>query len=84
MTNNFLSSQSRAAPCVRHRSSAAAVLAGGGVHVPVRETDGAGNMAVVTGRTVHDGHCAQLSQAVAAEFIARGHFAAHIRQMRAL
>ena len=40
--------------------------------------------AVVTARTVYDGHCAQLAQAVAAEFIVRGHFATHLRQMRAL
>jgi len=39
---------------------------------------------VVLARTVQDGHCAQLAQAVTADFIAQGHFAAHIRQMRTL
>ena len=38
----------------------------------------------VLARTVHDGHCAQLAQAVTAEFITRGHFATHIRHMRTL
>jgi GntR family transcriptional regulator/MocR family aminotransferase len=40
--------------------------------------------AFTTARTVYDGHCAQLSQAVTAEFILQGHFAAHIRYMRQL
>ncbi|MDW5499107.1 PLP-dependent aminotransferase family protein [Pseudomonas lundensis] len=35
-------------------------------------------------RTVYDGHSAQLMQAVTAEFIQQGHFAAHIRYMRQL
>ncbi|MEE4407496.1 PLP-dependent aminotransferase family protein [Serratia sp. C2(1)] len=35
-------------------------------------------------RTVYDGHSAQLMQAVTAEFIHQGHFAAHIRYMRQL
>ncbi len=38
----------------------------------------------VTARTVYDGHSAQLMQAVTAEFIRLGHFAAHIRYMRQL
>lgn len=38
----------------------------------------------VTARTTVDGHSAQLPQAVAADFIAEGHFAAHLRLMRAL
>ncbi|CAI0702924.1 MocR-like pyridoxine biosynthesis transcription factor PdxR [Serratia ficaria] len=38
----------------------------------------------VTARTVYDGHSAQLMQAVTAEFILQGHFAAHIRYMRQL
>jgi GntR family transcriptional regulator/MocR family aminotransferase len=38
----------------------------------------------VVARTVQDGHCNRLAQAVTAEFIARGHFAAHIRRMRLL
>lgn len=38
----------------------------------------------VTARTVYDGHSAQLMQAVTAEFIRQGHFAAHIRYMRQL
>lgn len=37
-----------------------------------------------TARTVYDGHSAQLMQAVTAEFILQGHFAAHIRYMRQL
>nr|WP_099061641.1 PLP-dependent aminotransferase family protein [Serratia sp. BW106] len=37
-----------------------------------------------TARTVYDGHSAQLMQAVTAEFIQQGHFAAHIRYMRQL
>lgn len=40
--------------------------------------------AFVTARTVYDGHSAQLMQAVTAEFIHQGHFAAHIRYMRQL
>jgi len=40
--------------------------------------------AAVSVRTAQDGHCAQLAQAVTAEFMARGHFAAHVRHMRAL
>ncbi|EIC84885.1 PLP-dependent aminotransferase family protein [Serratia sp. M24T3] len=35
-------------------------------------------------RTVYDGHSAQLMQAVTAEFIQQGHFAAHLRYMRQL
>ncbi|WLT31725.1 PLP-dependent aminotransferase family protein [Geothrix sp. PMB-07] len=35
-------------------------------------------------RSVYDGHCAQLPQAIAADFITQGHFAAHIRLMRQL
>ncbi|CAI0702137.1 HTH-type transcriptional regulatory protein gabR [Serratia entomophila] len=38
----------------------------------------------VTARTLYDGHSAQLMQAVTAEFILQGHFAAHIRYMRQL
>ncbi|MBQ5947507.1 PLP-dependent aminotransferase family protein [Massilia sp. ST3] len=38
----------------------------------------------VKARTVMDGHSAQLAQAVTAEFIAHGHFARHLRQMRLL
>lgn len=37
-----------------------------------------------TARTLYDGHSAQLMQAVTAEFIQQGHFAAHIRYMRQL
>lgn len=33
---------------------------------------------------VFDGHCAQLMQAVTAEFILQGYFASHIRYMRQL
>ncbi len=40
--------------------------------------------AMVTARNVHDGHCAQLAQAVTADFMAHGHFAAHLRLMRRL
>ena len=40
--------------------------------------------AFVTARTVYDGHSAQLMQAVTAEFIRQGYFAAHIRYMRQL
>lgn len=39
---------------------------------------------LVRTRTVMDGHSAQLAQAVTAEFIAHGHFARHLRQMRLL
>ncbi|QNM97072.1 MocR-like pyridoxine biosynthesis transcription factor PdxR [Chitinimonas koreensis] len=39
---------------------------------------------LTTARTVHDGHCAQLAQAVTADFIEQGHFAAHLRYMRQL
>ena len=35
-------------------------------------------------RTVFDGHTAQIMQAVTAEFIEQGHFAAHLRNMRQL
>jgi GntR family transcriptional regulator/MocR family aminotransferase len=35
-------------------------------------------------RSVQDGHSAQLAQAVTADFISRGHFAAHLRLMRQL
>ncbi|MDT9002432.1 PLP-dependent aminotransferase family protein [Paucibacter sp. APW11] len=35
-------------------------------------------------RSVQDGHSAQLPQAVAADFISQGHFAAHLRLMRQL
>ncbi|KAB7895869.1 aminotransferase class I/II-fold pyridoxal phosphate-dependent enzyme [Rouxiella sp. S1S-2] len=35
-------------------------------------------------RTVYDGHTSQLMQAVTAEFIQQGHFAAHLRYMRQL
>ncbi|QDQ26253.1 PLP-dependent aminotransferase family protein [Chitinimonas arctica] len=37
-----------------------------------------------TVRTIYDGHGSQLMQAVTADFIARGHFAAHLRYMRQL
>lgn len=40
--------------------------------------------AFTTARTLYDGHSAQLMQAVTAEFIQQGHFAAHIRYMRQL
>ena len=39
---------------------------------------------MVTARSVYDGHVAQLSQAVTADFIAQGHFAAHLRLVRQL
>ncbi|MFM2448116.1 MAG: hypothetical protein RIS44_566 [Pseudomonadota bacterium] len=39
---------------------------------------------LVTARSVMDGHSAQLPQAVTAEFMAQGHFAAHLRHMRRL
>jgi GntR family transcriptional regulator/MocR family aminotransferase len=35
-------------------------------------------------RTVFDGHSAQLPQAITADFIEQGHFAAHLRHMRQL
>lgn len=35
-------------------------------------------------RTVYDGHTSQLMQAVTADFIVQGHFAAHLRYMRQL
>jgi GntR family transcriptional regulator/MocR family aminotransferase len=38
----------------------------------------------VTARTTSDGHPAQLSQAITAEFLSQGHFTAHVRQMRRL
>ncbi|MDM4767932.1 PLP-dependent aminotransferase family protein [Pelomonas sp. SE-A7] len=38
----------------------------------------------VTARTTQDGHAAQLPQAVAADFLRQGHFAAHLRLMRRL
>ncbi|MEJ6000878.1 MocR-like pyridoxine biosynthesis transcription factor PdxR [Paucibacter soli] len=40
--------------------------------------------ALVTARNIHDGHSAQLAQAVTADFITQGHFAAHLRLMRQL
>ncbi|WP_334150480.1 MocR-like pyridoxine biosynthesis transcription factor PdxR [Hyphomicrobium sp.] len=40
--------------------------------------------AFVTARTLVDGHSALLNQAVLAEFMASGHFTAHIRRMRQL
>ena len=40
--------------------------------------------AFVTARSVYDGHTTQLNQAVTAEFMRQGHFAAHIRYMRQL
>lgn len=40
--------------------------------------------ALVTARNIHDGHSAQLAQAVTADFMRQGHFAAHLRLMRAL
>jgi GntR family transcriptional regulator/MocR family aminotransferase len=39
---------------------------------------------MVTARSVYDGHVAQLAQAVTADFMAQGHFAAHLRLMRLL
>ncbi|MCE3001858.1 MAG: PLP-dependent aminotransferase family protein [Xanthomonadaceae bacterium] len=39
---------------------------------------------LVTARTVHDGHPSQPMQAVAADFMDEGHFAAHLRLMRRL
>jgi GntR family transcriptional regulator / MocR family aminotransferase len=38
--------------------------------------------AFVAARTLADGHSPQLMQAVVADFIAEGHFAAHLRRMR--
>ena len=40
--------------------------------------------AFTNARSAFDGHTPQLSQAVTADFMAQGHFAAHIRQMRLL
>ena len=40
--------------------------------------------AFVTARTLMDGHSAYLNQAILAEFMADGHFTAHIRRMRQL
>ncbi|MFY3383908.1 PLP-dependent aminotransferase family protein [Paracidovorax sp. MALMAid1276] len=39
---------------------------------------------LVTARTIYDGHPAQPVQAVAADFMDQGHFAAHLRLMRQL
>ncbi|MFM2402697.1 MAG: hypothetical protein RL223_577 [Pseudomonadota bacterium] len=39
---------------------------------------------LVTARTIYDGHCSQPMQAVVADFIDQGHFAAHLRLMRQL
>ncbi len=39
---------------------------------------------LVTARSVYDGHVAQLAQAVTADFMVQGHFAAHLRLMRLL
>ena len=39
---------------------------------------------MVTTRSVYDGHVAQLAQAVTADFMAQGHFTAHLRLMRQL
>ena len=39
---------------------------------------------MVTARSVYDGHVAQLAQTVTADFMAQGHFAAHLRLMRQL
>ncbi len=39
---------------------------------------------MVTARSVYDGHVAQLAQAVTADFMAQGHFAAHLRLIRQL
>jgi GntR family transcriptional regulator/MocR family aminotransferase len=39
---------------------------------------------MVTARSVYDGHVAQLAQAVTADFMVHGHFAAHLRLMRQL
>lgn len=40
--------------------------------------------AMVTARSVFDGHSSQLAQAVTADFMSHGHFAAHLRLMRQL
>ncbi|WP_374348453.1 PLP-dependent aminotransferase family protein [Chitinimonas sp.] len=40
--------------------------------------------AATTARTVYDGHSSQLLQAVCADFIEQGHFAAHLRYQRKL
>ena len=39
---------------------------------------------MVIGKSIFDGHAAQLMQAVTADFITQGHFAAHLRLMRQL
>lgn len=39
---------------------------------------------LVTARSVMDGHSAQLPQAITAQFMAQGYFAAHLRHMRRL
>lgn len=39
---------------------------------------------MVTARSVYDGHPSQLAQAITADFLAQGHFAAHLRLMRQL
>jgi GntR family transcriptional regulator/MocR family aminotransferase len=39
---------------------------------------------MVTSRSLYDGHVAQLSQAVTADFLTQGHFASHLRLMRQL
>lgn len=39
---------------------------------------------LVTARTIYDGHPSQPMQAVAADFMDQGHFAAHLRLMRQL
>ncbi len=39
---------------------------------------------MVTARSVYDGHGPQLAQAVTADFMTQGHFAAHLRLMRQL
>ena len=39
---------------------------------------------MVTARSVFDGHVAQMAQAVTADFMVQGHFAAHLRLMRQL
>lgn len=39
---------------------------------------------MVTARSVYDGHVAQLTQAVTADFMVQGHFSAHLRLMRQL
>ncbi|WP_394789301.1 PLP-dependent aminotransferase family protein [Rhodoferax sp.] len=39
---------------------------------------------LATARSIYDGHVSQLTQAVTADFMAMGHFAAHLRLMRQL